>query len=244
MKRPGHRRRSRPISPACRPRFVRGGGRLAAGQAASRSHSWCNSPSRPIRRPLKSDRARRSAGVLSPAAPERGTRSRGRTARHARDGVDVATLLLPHRPCRRRASGRVVDYELASRLSYFLWSSMPDSELLAHAATGDLHRPDVLTGQARPCCDRRCGLATEFAGNWLDFRRFEEHNSVDRERFPSFTNELRSAMFGADPLLRRCGATESFGPRSALRQRHVRQSPAGPPLRDAGTERVGRLDSH
>ena len=43
--------------------------------------------------------------------------------------------------------------------------------------------------------DRARGLATEFAGNWLDFRRFEEHNAVDRERFPSFTNELREAMF-------------------------------------------------
>jgi hypothetical protein len=44
--------------------------------------------------------------------------------------------------------------------------------------------------------DRRVrGLATEFAGNWLDFRRFEEHNGVDRGRFPSFTNELRQAMF-------------------------------------------------
>ena len=39
------------------------------------------------------------------------------------------------------------------------------------------------------------GLATEFAGNWLDFRRFEQHNSVDRGRFPTFTNELRQAMF-------------------------------------------------
>jgi hypothetical protein len=39
------------------------------------------------------------------------------------------------------------------------------------------------------------GLATEFGGNWLDFRRFEEHNSVDRQRFPRFTNELRQAMF-------------------------------------------------
>ena len=38
-------------------------------------------------------------------------------------------------------------------------------------------------------------LATEFGGNWLDFRRFEEHNSVDRERFPSFDDELRQAMF-------------------------------------------------
>jgi hypothetical protein len=39
------------------------------------------------------------------------------------------------------------------------------------------------------------GLATEFAGNWLDFRRFQEHNAVDRDRFPTFTNDLRQAMF-------------------------------------------------
>jgi hypothetical protein len=38
-------------------------------------------------------------------------------------------------------------------------------------------------------------MALEFGANWLDFRRFEEHNAVDRERFPSFTNELRQAMF-------------------------------------------------
>jgi hypothetical protein len=43
--------------------------------------------------------------------------------------------------------------------------------------------------------DRIRGLATEFGGNWLDFRRFEENNTVDRQRFPSFNNELRQAMF-------------------------------------------------
>jgi hypothetical protein len=43
--------------------------------------------------------------------------------------------------------------------------------------------------------DRVRGLATEFGGNWSDFRSFEQHNSVDRERFPEFTNELRQAMF-------------------------------------------------
>jgi mono/diheme cytochrome c family protein len=88
-------------------------------------------------------------------------------------------------------------YELASRLSYFLWSSQPDAELLAHAARGDLHKPDVLRAQTRRLLrdPRVRGLATEFAGNWLDIRRFEEHNSVDRARFPSFTNGLRQAMF-------------------------------------------------
>ncbi len=89
------------------------------------------------------------------------------------------------------------DYELASRLSYFLWSSMPDDELLARAAADDLHQPEVLIAQTHRMLrdDRIRGLATEFAGNWLEFRRFEEHNSVDRERFASFTNELRAAMF-------------------------------------------------
>ena len=43
--------------------------------------------------------------------------------------------------------------------------------------------------------ERASRLATEFGGNWLDFRRFEEHNAVDRERIPQFTNELRAAMF-------------------------------------------------
>jgi uncharacterized protein DUF1592/uncharacterized protein DUF1588/uncharacterized protein DUF1587/uncharacterized protein DUF1595/uncharacterized protein DUF1585 len=88
-------------------------------------------------------------------------------------------------------------YSLASRLSYFLWSSMPDEELLSHAAAGDLKRPAVLKAQVRRMLkdDRALGLATEFAGAWLDFRRFEDHNAVDRERFPSFTNQLREAMF-------------------------------------------------
>ncbi|MBW8883194.1 MAG: DUF1592 domain-containing protein, partial [Planctomycetia bacterium] len=89
------------------------------------------------------------------------------------------------------------DYELANRLSYFLWSSMPDAELLAYAAADDLRRPEVLVAQARRMLvdERIRGLALEFGGNWLDFRRFEQHNSVDRGRFPTFSNELRQAMF-------------------------------------------------
>lgn len=89
------------------------------------------------------------------------------------------------------------DVALASRLSYFLWSSMPDAELSAQAAAGDLRKDTVLLAQVRRMLkdDRARGLATEFGGNWLDFRRFEEHNAVDRERFPAFSNELRDAMF-------------------------------------------------
>jgi len=120
----------------------------------------------------------------------------------------IAGILLSPNFCFRldlAAAGDAVrplsDYALASRLSYFLWSSLPDDELLAHAAAGDLHRPDVLVRQARRMLrDARVrGLAAEFAGHWLEFRRFEEHNAVDRERFASFTNELRQAMF-EEPL--------------------------------------------
>jgi hypothetical protein len=89
------------------------------------------------------------------------------------------------------------DYELASRLSYFLWSSMPDAELLSHAAAGGLHQPAVMTAEARRMlADARVrALAVEFGGAWLDFRRFDEIATVDHDRFPSFFNDLRTAMY-------------------------------------------------
>ena len=119
-----------------------------------------------------------------------------------RDTV-VSVLMSPHFCYRVDLPGRgadirpLSDYALASRLSYFLWSSMPDDKLLARAAAGELHRPEVLVAEARRMLqdDRIRGLATEFGGNWLDFRRFEEHNSVDRARFTTFNDELRRAMF-------------------------------------------------
>jgi len=89
------------------------------------------------------------------------------------------------------------NYSLASRLSYFLWSSMPDEELMARAQAGDLTKPAVLTAEVhRMLKDGRArALATEFGGNWLDFRRFEDYNGVDRDRFPAFTSDLREAFF-------------------------------------------------
>jgi hypothetical protein len=99
-----------------------------------------------------------------------------------------------------RATGSthlISPYALANKLSYFLWSSMPDDELLARASSGDLAKPAVLLAEVRRMLkdDRSRGLATEFGGNWLDFRHFENLNSVDRERFPAFNDRLREAMF-------------------------------------------------
>jgi hypothetical protein len=112
--------------------------------------------------------------------------------------VDLTSGTTAAKPARALvATQALAPYALASRLSYFRWSSMPDEELLARAAAGDLVKPEVLAAQARRMLkdERARGLAVEFGGNWLDFRRFEDYNSADRERFPSFTNELRQAMF-------------------------------------------------
>lgn len=89
------------------------------------------------------------------------------------------------------------DYDLASRLSYFLWASKPDEELLSRAAAKDLHDPKVIAQQAkRMLRDARArGMVVEFGTNMLEIRRFEDINTVDRGRFPAFTDELRDAMF-------------------------------------------------
>lgn len=86
---------------------------------------------------------------------------------------------------------------LANRLSYFLWGSMPDDALMRHGVSGDLKKPAVLLEQARRMLKdpKARGLSTEFTGNWLVFRQFETNNSVDRQRFPTFTDDLREAMF-------------------------------------------------
>ena len=160
----------------------------------------------------------------------------------------VSVLMSPHFCYRVDLPGAgagirpLSDYALASRLSYFLWSSMPDEKLLAHAAAGDLHRPEVLVAEARRMLrdDRIRGLATEFGGNWLDFRRFEEHNSVDRERFTDLQRRAAAGdVRGADPLLHRPGPERSRRPRAARREIHVRQRGPGPALRHARRRGLG-----
>lgn len=86
-------------------------------------------------------------------------------------------------------------YELASRLSYFLWASVPDEALLAAAKDGSISRPDVLSLQVdRMLRDPRSrGLADGFAAQWLLLRKLEIIQP-DKATFPAFTPELRSAM--------------------------------------------------
>ncbi len=90
----------------------------------------------------------------------------------------------------------ISDWELANRLSYFLWSSMPDAELFALAKAGKLHQPEVLATQAKRMLqdDRARALATEFACQWIDIRDFDTHNEKSETTFPTFLR-LRPLMY-------------------------------------------------
>ncbi len=91
----------------------------------------------------------------------------------------------------------LTDYQLASRLSYFLWSSKPDATLLAAAERGELSNPDQLTQQAnRMLKDPRSRrLATEFFGQWFGFYRFDGYTGIDSSRFAFFDDELKSSLY-------------------------------------------------
>ena len=88
-------------------------------------------------------------------------------------------------------------WELASRLSFFLWSSVPDDELRRAAAAGELSQPTLLAKQVRRMTadPKARRVATEFFGQWLGFYQFDEYRGVDTGRFPEFTDEVRSAMY-------------------------------------------------
>ncbi len=88
-------------------------------------------------------------------------------------------------------------FELASRLSYFLWSSPPDDELIKAARLGQLATNAQLNKQvqrmlAHPKARR---FATEFFGQWLGFYKFDQYSGIDTSRFPEFNQELKQAMY-------------------------------------------------
>jgi hypothetical protein len=115
-----------------------------------------------------------------------------------------AMLVSPHFLFRVERSGSATvaedshaidDHEFASRLSYFLWSSMPDDELMRLAGQDALRRPAVLEGQIRRMLKdpRSHALVENFAGQWLELRKLESVKP-DRQRFPDFDEYLRMSM--------------------------------------------------
>jgi Protein of unknown function (DUF1592)/Protein of unknown function (DUF1588)/Protein of unknown function (DUF1587)/Protein of unknown function (DUF1595)/Protein of unknown function (DUF1585) len=89
------------------------------------------------------------------------------------------------------------NWEVASRLSYFLWSSIPDDELRRAAGAGELSNPQGVQRQVqRMLSDPKARrLSTEFFGQWLGFYNFAEHKGVDTSRFPEFTDSVKEAMY-------------------------------------------------
>ncbi|HTB11479.1 MAG TPA: DUF1592 domain-containing protein [Bryobacteraceae bacterium] len=115
-------------------------------------------------------------------------------------GVE-AVLVSPYflfRMERDPASGgdhRIGDFELASRLSYFLWSSMPDAELFRLAKEEKLHDPAVLDRQVtRMLKDQKSeALVDNFGGQWLQTRNLDSLKP-DPDKYPFFNDDLREAM--------------------------------------------------
>ncbi|MEZ6059933.1 MAG: DUF1592 domain-containing protein [Planctomycetaceae bacterium] len=87
------------------------------------------------------------------------------------------------------------DFELASRLSYFLWSSMPDEQLFERARRGELHTREAVAEEATRMLNdpKSRALVENFAGQWLQLRDLDRL-TPDRELFPDFNDSLRQAM--------------------------------------------------
>ena len=130
--------------------------------------------------------------------------------------VDPKFLFRVERAPRRPAGTayRVSDLDLAARLSFFLWSSIPDDELLRLANAGQLGKDEVLRAQIhRMLADpRAAALTTNFADQWLGLRALATHEPVV-DQFPDFDDNLRQAFRRETELFFASMVTEN---RSAL----------------------------
>ena len=106
-------------------------------------------------------------------------------------------LISPHFLFRveKTSSGALSSHELATRLSYFLWSSMPDDELFRLADEGKLGQPAILEAQVRRMLkdDKAFALVENFGGQWLQTRALESH-LPDRIKYAEFTDYTRMSM--------------------------------------------------
>ncbi|MGK0189089.1 MAG: hypothetical protein ACI9R3_004906, partial [Verrucomicrobiales bacterium] len=157
--------------------------------------------SRAFRRPASAEEVERISGLVDGILAEGGTFGSGMRL------ACQAVLVSPHFLFRWEMDSKIHPqpandgirnlnaYEIASRLSYFLWSSMPDDELFALAMDGSILREEVIRAQVeRMLADKRSeALVRNFAGQWLQIRNLETVEP-DAETFPEFDASLRTAM--------------------------------------------------
>ncbi len=153
---------------------------------------------RAFRRPLRPAEAEPFTGLYTLARKQGDGFNEGIAA--ALEGVLVSPEFLyrierDRTPVSSNGFSPASDIELASRLSYFLWSSMPDAELLRAATEHRLHQPAVLEAQVRRMLsdEKSRALVDNFAGEWLQFRNIDVVKP-DPQRFPDFDESLRYSM--------------------------------------------------
>lgn len=127
-------------------------------------------------------------------------RSYANSLRLVLKGILVSPQFLFITPITEPEAGQAIipldDYQLASRLSYLLWATMPDAELAALADTGKLHEPEVLGGQVkRLLADSRSrALFDGFGAQWLGLEKLAGM-TFDAAKFPQMTGDMRHAMY-------------------------------------------------
>ena len=151
---------------------------------------------RAFRRPLKPAEAEELKGLYAKLGTQGLTHDDAIRLTLARVLVSPAFLYKLEKPGTGATAAGVSDHELATRLSYFLWSSGPDAELRALADAGTLKTPDVLAAQTkRMLADPKVRrMATEFGCQWLHVRGFDALNEKSERHFPEFA-KLRAAMY-------------------------------------------------
>ena len=153
---------------------------------------------RAFRRPVQAEEVDRLMGLVEQAL------ERGRSFEDAIQVGIAATLVSPHFLFRveddrvadpAESIRELNDFELATRLSYFLWSSMPDDKLFQLAIDSQLRKTSVLEAQVlRMIADpKSASLVENFAGQWLNLRNLEDV-TPDPQRFPGFDAALKRAM--------------------------------------------------
>jgi hypothetical protein len=168
--------------------FTTAGGDAAVALASFLPHAF--------RRPVKADETRRYLELYRQAL------QRGEPHEEALKLALLAALVSPDFLFREEFGGAetgtydLSDYQLASRLSYFLWMSMPDGALTDLAATGKLHEPAILRAQVkRLVADGRSrDFIQAFLGQWLGFASLGTGHVPDAKKFREFTPELSGAM--------------------------------------------------
>jgi hypothetical protein len=107
----------------------------------------------------------------------------------------AGVLCSPHFLFLREKLGKLDDFALASRLSYFLWSTMPDDELIQAAGAGRLSQPDVLRAQVERMLNspRAAAFTENFLGQWLELRRIDA-TTPDNSQFPQFDDLVRHSV--------------------------------------------------